>query len=97
MFKTMITCDVDVLARDIEKACGLNEYELCIRELFFPGDYMNDSYKKLCFSDDMWEDYRCAAMEEESDDSYNRLLVCKFLRDFFIPQGIDTILVDVSW
>ena len=97
MFKTMITCDVDALARDVEKAYGLEEDSVAIRELFFAGDYMNDSYKELCFSDDMWEDYKCAVMEEENDDNYNRLLVCKFLRDFFIPQGIESILVDVSW
>ena len=97
MFKTMITCDVDALARDVEKAYGLGKDSVAIRELFFAGDYMNDSYKALYFSDDMWEDYKSAAMEEDDDDNRNRLLVCKFLRDFFIPRGVESILVDVSW
>lgn len=97
MFKTMITCDVDALARDVEKAYGLDEYDIAIRELFFSGDYMNDSYKELCFTDDVLMDYAQAVKEEGSDDAYHCFLVCKFLHDFFIPQGVKSILVDVSW
>ncbi len=94
MFKTMITCDADALGHDVEKAYGI---ELSLRELFFEGDYMNDSYKRLSFSDDMYEDYKVAAKEDGDEDSHHRVLVVEFLRNFFLPQGIDEILVDVSW
>ena len=96
MFKTYITCSANDLARDIEKAYGLKEYDINIRQFFFPG-CENDSFKALCFEEDMYEDYKEEMLKDGTKNSVGRFLVCKYLRDFFEPQGIGTILVDVTW
>lgn len=96
MFKTMITCSAYDLARDIEVAYNLNPNSINIRNLFFPG-CENDSYKELCFGEDMFEDYMEEALHDATKPAVSRYLVCRYLRAFFEPQGIDTILVDVTW
>jgi hypothetical protein len=96
MFKTYITCWANDLARDIEAAYDLAPNSINIRNLFFPG-CENDSYKVLCFGEDMYEDYREEALHDATKPAVSRYLVCKYLREFFEPKGIDTILVDVTW
>ena len=96
MFKTMITCSAYDLAREIEVAYNLNPNSISIRNLFFPG-CENDSYKELCFGEDMYEDYKEEALHDATKPALNRYLVCKYLRDFFESQDIDSILVDITW
>lgn len=96
MFKTYITCSASDLARDIEKAYGLKEYDINIRQFFFPG-CENDSFKVLCFEEDMYEDYKEEMLRDGTKNSVGRFLVCKYLREFFAEQGIGTILVDITW
>ena len=96
MFKTMITCWAYDLARDVEAEYSLSPNSINIRNLFFPG-CENDSYKVLCFREDMYEDYGEEALQDATTPALNRYLVCKYLRDFFESQDIDSILVDITW
>lgn len=96
MFKTYITCSASDLARDIEKAYDLKEYDINIRQLFFPG-CDNDSFKALYFDEDMYEDYKEEMLRDGTKNSIGRFLVCKYLREFFAEQDIDTVLVDITW
>lgn len=96
MFKTYITCSASDLARDIEKAYGLKEYDINIKQLFFPG-CDNDSFKALCFDADMYEDYKEEMIKDGTKDSVGRFLVCKYLRERFLDSAINTILVDITW
>lgn len=96
MFKTYTTCSASDLARDIEKTYSLKEYDINIRQLFFPG-CDNDSFKALCFDVDTYEDYKEEMIKDGTKGSAGRFLVCKYLRERFPDPAIDTILVDITW
>ena len=89
-----------VHAHDINEAValqyGLEEGEIDVAELFWPGEYMNDCYKSLYISEEAVNDEQHEMEEgDDTEDVRQRLLVVDYLHCVFPDE--ETILVDVSW
>lgn len=91
-----------VRAREIEKEVKRKyNKNINLASTMWPGDYMNDCYKRLCFSD-----AAVAENKEEQNDCpdeeifQEREMVYAVVRDAFsleLSLGQDTVLVDISW
>ena len=92
---------VSSLEEAVEKEYG---YAIDLRCLMWPGDYANDSYKKLYFGaneiSDLREELEEERKSEDCDPVYileyeQKIAVCEILQKAF--PSISSILVDVSW
>ena len=91
---------VTVTARDINEAVslqyGLNEGDIDVTELFWPGDYMNDCYKRLWIDEEAVNQERLDIDEgNDTEEVRQRLLILDYLHYVFPDEKV--ILVDVSW
>lgn len=90
-----------VQASEIEKAVGKKyDKQIDLASTIWPGEFLNDCYKDLDFSDDAVADNE-AEMKDFPDEGiyYNRKMIYEVVRETFsleLSLGQDTVLVDVS-
>ena len=81
---------VTVTARDI------NEGDIDVTELFWPGDYMNDCYKCLWINEEAVNQERLDMDEgNDTEEVRQRLLILDYLHYVFPDEKV--ILVGISW
>ena len=91
---------VTVTARDINEAVslqyGLNEGDIDVTELFWPGDYMNDCYTCLWIDEEAVNQERLDMDEgNDTEEVRQRLLILDYLHYVFPDEKM--ILVGISW
>ena len=91
---------VTVTARDINEAVslqyGLNEGDIDVTELFWPGDHMNDCYKCLWIDEEAVNQERLDMDEgNDTEEVRQRLLILDYLHYVFPDEKV--ILVGISW
>ena len=91
---------VTVTARDINEAVslqyGLNEGDIDVTELFWPGDHMNDCYKCLWIDEEAVNQERLDMDEgNDTEEVRQRLLILDYLHYVFPDEKM--ILVGISW
>ena len=90
-----------VQASEIEKAVEKKyDKQIYLAPTMWPGEFLNDCYKDLDFSDDAVADNE-AGMKDFPDEEiyYNRKMIYEVVREAFsleLSLGQDTVLVDVS-
>ena len=93
--------NVSSLEEAVKKEYG---YAIDLRDLMWPSDYANDSYKRLYFGADeisyLREELEEERKSEDCDPEYvldyeQRIAVCEILQRAF--PSMSSILVDVSW
>jgi hypothetical protein len=106
---TFVTTDSDILKITEEMGFGEAIEKIdCIAPLFWPEEFVNDSYKKLRIDDYSVEeefDYLDSLRDpyiadvEEYEEEMARAYILKALNKYAKENGItpDYILVDVSW
>ena len=100
LFENAITVNARELNEAVEFQYDLEEGTIDVAELFWPGEYMNDCFKRLYYGEqEDIEDVGHVWSEDEpieDDDARYRCLVRDYLR-YAVPSALDWVLVDVSW
>ena len=91
-FETAIVVDYRTIEDAVREKYGIEPFDLC--PLFWDGEFVNGSYKRLYFGEDCTEEYKGYYWQSEYEINL-RNLVRQFLRDQF--PAFERILVDVSW
>lgn len=91
-YETAIVVDYGTIEEAVCGKYGIKPFDLC--PLFWEGEFVNDSYKRLYFGDECVEKYDGYYWQNEEEINL-RNLVRQFLRDQF--PAFDYILVDTSW